>query len=260
VVIDNTSHFRMEKDIALVVPEVNESALKDYKKTNIIANPNCSTIQMVVALNPLKKLGRIKRVIVSTDSEEIATVARDYGAESPFMRPAELARDDSPEWLAWRHALKWLLEDEGRLPDAMVSLPATAPLRQPEDIENCLDAFEGGQVDVVVTATSAHRNPWFNMVTIDQHGAAALVNSPEPGTINRRQDTPPVYDLTTVAYVARPHFVLSQPGIFAGRVKAVRVPSERSIDIDTLLDFRMAEFLLNPKYTSPLKQKQTCFA
>jgi N-acylneuraminate cytidylyltransferase len=189
---------------------------------------------------------RIRRLIVSTDDLKIARVALEAGAEVPFIRPAELARDDSPEWLAWRHALQWLHEDEGRLPDAMISLPATAPLRQPEDIENCLDAFEGGHVDVVVTATSAHRNPWFNMVTIDQHGAAALVNSAEPGTINRRQDTPLVYDLTTVAYVARPQFVLSQSGIFAGRVKAVCVPPERSIDIDTLLDFRMAEFLLDP--------------
>ena len=66
VVIDNTSHFRMEKDIPLVVPEVNASALKDFRKTNIIANPNCSTIQMVVALAPLHRANPIKRVVVST--------------------------------------------------------------------------------------------------------------------------------------------------------------------------------------------------
>jgi aspartate-semialdehyde dehydrogenase len=66
VVIDNTSHFRMEKDIPLVVPEVNAAALKDFRKTNIIANPNCSTIQMVVALAPLHAVNPIKRVVVST--------------------------------------------------------------------------------------------------------------------------------------------------------------------------------------------------
>jgi N-acylneuraminate cytidylyltransferase len=159
------------------------------------------------------------------------------------MRPEELARDDSPEWLAWRHALQWLEADEGRLPEAMVSIPTTSPLRLPVDIESCLDAFSTGGADIVVTVTEAHRNPWFNMVTMSSDGVASLVNSPVPGTITRRQDTPPVYDLTTVAYVARPEFVLSQPGIFAGRVKAVNVPSERALDIDTLLDFRMAEFL-----------------
>ena len=66
VVIDNTSHFRMEKDIPRVVPEVNADALKDFRKTNIIANPNCSTIQMVVALAPLHAANPIKRVVVST--------------------------------------------------------------------------------------------------------------------------------------------------------------------------------------------------
>jgi len=66
VVIDNTSYFRMDKDIPLVVPEVNSDAIKDYKKTNIIANPNCSTIQMVVALKPLHDIAKIKRVVVST--------------------------------------------------------------------------------------------------------------------------------------------------------------------------------------------------
>jgi aspartate-semialdehyde dehydrogenase len=66
VVIDNTSHFRMHEDVPLIVPEVNPEALKDYKKSNIIANPNCSTIQMVVALKPLHDLAKIKRVVVST--------------------------------------------------------------------------------------------------------------------------------------------------------------------------------------------------
>jgi aspartate-semialdehyde dehydrogenase len=66
VVIDNTSHFRMEKDIPLIVPEVNPKAIGDYKKRFIIANPNCSTIQMVVALKPLHDLAKIKRIVVAT--------------------------------------------------------------------------------------------------------------------------------------------------------------------------------------------------
>lgn len=66
IVIDNTSHFRMEPDVPLIVPEVNAHALKDYKKRNIIANPNCSTIQMMVALKPIHDVAKIKRVVVST--------------------------------------------------------------------------------------------------------------------------------------------------------------------------------------------------
>lgn len=66
VVIDNTSHFRMDKDIPLVIPEVNPGALKDYANRNIVANPNCSTIQMLMALKPLHDAAKIKRVVVST--------------------------------------------------------------------------------------------------------------------------------------------------------------------------------------------------
>lgn len=187
---------------------------------------------------------RIARVIVSTDSDEIAAVAREYGAEVPFMRPAELARDDSPEWLAWRHALNFLLNKEGALFDVMVSVPTTAPLRLPLDIENCLDEYEKGDADMVITVTDAHRNPYFNMVKAEAGGTVGLVIRPR-SAIARRQDAPAVYDIATVAYVARPEFVMTRNATFEGRVRAVQVPAERAIDIDTLLDFQIAECLLN---------------
>jgi len=189
-------------------------------------------------------INRIERVIVSTDSEEIAAVARAYGAEVPFIRPAELARDDSPEWLAWRHALAFLVETAGSLPEAMVSVPATAPLRLPLDIENCLDQYEKGDADVVITVTDAHRSPYFNMVKANLDGTVGLVIPPQ-SAIARRQDAPAVSDMATVAYVVRPEFAMTHTAIFEGRVRAVHVPSERAIDIDTLLDFQIAECLLN---------------
>jgi len=187
---------------------------------------------------------RIERVIVSTDSEEIAAVARDYGAEVPFIRPAELARDDSPEWLAWRHALNYLHETDGGLPEVMVSVPVTAPLRLALDIENCLDEYEKGDADIVITVTDAHRSPFFNMVKTNADGTVGLVNPPQ-SAITRRQDAPVVYDMATVCYVANPKFVMTHNATFEGRVKAVQVPTERAIDIDTLLDFQIAESLLN---------------
>jgi CMP-N-acetylneuraminic acid synthetase len=194
-------------------------------------------------------VNQIERVIVSTDSEEIAAVARDYGAEVPFIRPEELARDDSAEWLAWRHALNYLLESTGALPEIMVSVPATAPLRLPLDIENCLDEYEKGDVDMVITVTDAHRNPYFNMVKTCADGTVGLVNPPQ-SAITRRQDAPVVYDMTTVCYVAKSTFVMNQNAIFEGQVKAVHVPIERAIDIDTLLDFQIAESLLDKREQS----------
>ena len=186
----------------------------------------------------------IRRIIVSTDSDEIAEVATQYGAEVPFMRPSHLAEDDSPEWLSWQHALDFIRNDEGLLPDAFVSVPVTAPLRQPEDIERCLERFSEGNADVVVTVTDAHRNPYFNMVTAEPNGPLGLVIPPR-NLISRRQDAPKVFDMTTVAYVAKAEFVMTHESIFAGHVKGVHVPVERSIDIDTLLDFEIAEFLFN---------------
>lgn len=198
------------------------------------------------AIEQSRAVPRIRRVVVSTDDPVIADVARAFGAEVPFLRPAELAQDHSPEWLAWRHALEWIQEDEGALPEVMVSVPVTAPLRLPIDIEHCLDAYAAGGADMVVTVTEAHRNPYFNMVKQNPDGTVGLVMPPTAG-ISRRQDAPAVYDMTTVAYVANPDFVLRESTVFAGRVKAVQVPLERAVDIDTLLDFEWAEWLLQKR-------------
>ena len=198
------------------------------------------------AIEHAQAVKRIHRVIVSTDSEEIAAVAREFGAEVPFLRPEYLARDDSPEWLAWRHALQYLEDTEAALPDAMVSVPTTAPLRLPIDIENCLDEYSKGGADVVITVTDARRNPYFNMVKPNADGTVDLVIPPPSGVV-RRQDVPPMYDVATVAYVANPTFVFSHESTFAGRVRAVHVPVERSIDIDALLDFEIAEMLISKR-------------
>jgi len=187
---------------------------------------------------------RIVRVIVSTDSEEIAEVARQYGAEVPFIRPEKFSKDDSPEWLAWQHAIKYLMEETEVLPELMISLPATAPLRIEIDIENCLDEYEKGGSDVIITVTDAHRNPYFNMVKTNEDGTVGILNSID-SKISRRQDAPEVYDMATVCYVVKPKFVIDNSSIFEGRVKAVHIPSERAIDIDTLLDFQITESLLN---------------
>lgn len=195
------------------------------------------------AIAHAQAVNRIRRVIVSTDSPEIAEHARQAGAEVPFLRPEVLARDDSPEWLAWQHALQFLLDTEKRLPNVMVSVPTTAPLRLTQDVEQCLDIFSEGGCDCVVTVSEAHRNPYFNMVRLDGAGCATIA-SPLPAGVTRRQDAPAVFDMTTVAYAANPQFVMRAKSIFDGRVKAVHIPLERAIDIDTLRDFELAEFEL----------------
>ncbi|MGI9211871.1 MAG: cytidylyltransferase domain-containing protein [Methylococcaceae bacterium] len=198
------------------------------------------------AIDQARSVSRIERVIVSTDCFEIAGVAKSYGAEVPFMRPKKLAQDTTPEWLAWQHALEYLSTVENYHLDAFVSVPATAPLRLPVDIDKCLDVYSNGDADVVITMTDAHRNPYFNMVKIKEDTTVELVIPPEDA-VNRRQDAPSVYDMTTVAYVAKPSFVMNHDSIFQGRVKAVHIPQERSVDIDTAYDFEWAEWLIRKR-------------
>ncbi len=195
------------------------------------------------AINTALQTERISRVIVSTDSEEIAQVALDQGAEVPFMRPKELAQDTSPEWEVWRHALRFLEKNGQGAFSGLVVVPPTAPLRKTDDLNKCIDEYEKGTVDVVITVSDAHRSPYFNMVTHDSDGYSRLVLPPQE-RIFRRQDAPVVYDMTTVAYVARPQFIMDHNSIFEGKVRSVRIPIERALDIDTEFDFKIAECLL----------------
>ena len=195
------------------------------------------------SINIAKLIDRISRIIVSTDSEEIAKVALEYGAEVPFMRPKELAQDDSPEWLVWKHAIKHVESYGNEDIDAIIVLPVTAPLRSVKDVNSCIDLFEESEVDSVITVSEANRSPYFNMIVNNDSGYASLVISPE-NQITRRQDAPEVFDMTTVAYVVNTNVVKLSNSIFEGKVKSIIIPQERSIDIDTLLDFKIAECLV----------------
>jgi CMP-N-acetylneuraminic acid synthetase len=200
-----------------------------------------------------KSVKRVDRVIVSTDSEEIARIAREYGAEVPFMRPAALATDNSPEWLSWQHSLKYLKNTDGCLPDLMLSIPTTAPLRNVKDIDKVIDEYKKSDTDIVIVVTESHRNPFFNIVKEGVDGYVDLFGSGDE-VLSRRQDCPKAYDITTIAYAARPSFVLNKNSIFEGRVRQVIVPQERSIDIDTLLDFEIAEYMFKKNESKIVKK------
>ena len=184
-----------------------------------------------------QSLSEVKHVFVSTEDQEIAEVAVSFGAEV-ILRPVEFARDESPEWLAWQHAIKIVQKKFGRF-ERFLSLPTTAPLRKQQDVQRCLDRLDA-ETDVVITMAPASRSPWFNMVRQETTGNLQLLVD---GNYISRQDAPIGYDVTTLAYVLRPEFVLSNQRYWDGRVKGVEVPPERAIDIDTPLDLEIARFL-----------------
>ena len=200
------------------------------------------------AIETAQAVAGIDRLIVSTDSNEIAAASLAAGAEVPLPKPVGLASVDSPEWLSWRHVLSFLKETEGVLPEAMVSVPTTSPLRLASDIEACITAYQQVGWDAIVTVTQAQRSPYFNMVRMDSDGQARIALD-SPTSFVRRQDTPQLYDMCTAAYVIHAEFVFESESLWSGRVGAVVIPQERALDIDTPFDLRLAELLLtNPIY------------
>lgn len=182
---------------------------------------------------------RVSKIFVSTDDSEIKKVANEYGA-LVIDRPDELCSDNSPELLSWKHAVE-TIEAEGDNFDVFLSLPATSPLRGEEDVNNALDSLDD-ETDVVLTVTEAARSPYFNMVERSETGDTKIAIA--SAGYARRQDVPPMFDITTVAYVARKDFVKQNTKLFYGKVKSVIVPKHRAVDIDDIYDFKLAEALL----------------
>ncbi len=187
-----------------------------------------------------QSINEIQECFVSTDSDEIAEIAKNYGAKV-IRRPTKLCDDKSPEWLSWQHAVDWVRNNISDF-DKFISLPTTAPLRLPEDVKKCLSRLDGS-TDIVLTMTESNRSPWFNMVNKDLDENLQLIIKSK-NNLTRRQDAPASYDLTTVAFVARPDFIMNNKSIWDGKTKGVMIPPERAIDVDTELDFRVAKLLM----------------
>lgn len=195
------------------------------------------------AIQVAAQLSEVSRIVVSTDDAEIAEVARRFGAEVPFLRPAELATDTAPEWKAWQHLIQQIGGGFGESPDdVLLSVPSTAPLRGVDDVQACLRRLRRGDADVAVTITPVSHHPAFNMVTREHDGAIQLAMT-LPSPVTRRQDAPPMFAIVPLAYAARAPYVLRSSGLFEGRTVAVEVPQERAVDIDTELDWAIAECL-----------------
>lgn len=190
-----------------------------------------------------QEAAQVDSVLVSTDADEISAEAAALGAEVPFRRPIELSRDDSPEWDAWKHLARHLINHGAAESDLLVSIPPTSPLRIPGDIDEAISAFQDGSFDVVLAVSESTRSPWFNMVTRGASSRVELAASVKNNPIDRRQDAPPVFNITTVVYVTTLGFVCRASRMFDGTVGSITVPPERAIDIDTELDLEIADCL-----------------
>lgn len=196
------------------------------------------------AVTQARQTRHVHRVLCSTDSDLIADEARKFGAEVPWLRPAELAQDTSREWDAWCHMVRWL-NSEGSYPTYLMAVPCVAPLRTIGDLNACTDLAVESHADVIMAVSDAHKNPWFNMVTINESTRQVrLVNEPSQRIYNR-QAAPAVYDVSTVAFIIKCDYLLRATSIYDGETRAVVLPKTHCVDIDTEDDIAYAEFLLS---------------
>jgi len=188
----------------------------------------------------------ITNVYCSTDSVQIADEALKHGALVPWLRPSELAQDNSKEWDSWCHLVNWLNSKE-IYPTYLVTVPTVSPLRTVDDLNSCVDLALSSKADVVMAVSEANRNPWFNIVTIDQEtNQVRIVNEPKTKIYNR-QAAPPVYDVSTVTFVINCEFLLKSKSIYDGETRALVLPRSHCIDIDTEDDIEYADYLLKKR-------------
>ena len=179
-------------------------------------------------------------VVVSTDSNEIARTAEEFGAEAWFLRPLDLATDHSPKVPAIRHALIESEKYYGSLFQTIVDLDVTSPLRKVEDIINAFQQFQNEKPDVLISVSKARKNPYFNMVEIDKGFVKKVKNKKN---IFRRQDAPKVYEMNASIYIWKREFLLNSNELFTDKMSVYIMPEERSIDIDTEFEWEIVEFL-----------------
>lgn len=188
----------------------------------------------------------IDRVVVSTDSEDIAHVARRFGGEVPFLRPAELARHETPIWPVLRHALRMIEEEEQRAYDFLLLLDPTSPAREQADVRDAYMRLVGKvDADGVVAVSRPTFNPIWHCVVEKDGWMSDLFES--GARYQRRQDVPPVYRINGALYLWRTEFVRRVEGgdwRSGGRHIMVEIPEIRAMSIDTLEQFQQAEVLV----------------
>jgi CMP-N-acetylneuraminic acid synthetase len=195
------------------------------------------TIEMASACSTLD------RVIVSTEDQEIAEIARQYGAEVPFIRPGELAQDDTPDLPVYQHALSWLAEHEGYRPDIVVWLRPTTPLRTVQDVEAAIQLLIETGADCVRSVSLAEHHPYW-MKQLDGDRLVPFIDGVDESEYYRRQLLPPAYRLNGAVDVTWCRTAIEKGLLYGGDVRGYVMPAERSIDLDSELDFALAELLL----------------
>jgi len=188
------------------------------------------------------EVSELDRVIVSTDDEEIAEVAKKYGAEVPFIRPKELARDETPTLPVLQHAIEYLEKNDNYMPDIVVLLYATSPLLKAERITEAIGLMKARGFDSVISVVEDRKHYW-----IEKNGRYERLY---PKVLKNRQFVKPLFKENGAIYVCKRDLVMEEDEIVGENVGLLVMEEDESIDIDELLDFKFVEFLLNERSKS----------
>ena len=211
---------------------------KGIKNKNIYKINKKPLIQYTIDI--AKKICRESDIYVSSDSNKIINIAKKNNI-SFIERPKSISGDSSIELDAWKHAINYLNYEKKIYFKKFISLPTTSPLRSVNDVKKCIRMLDKN-VDIVVTVTKAKTYPWFNMLEKNSLGYFNLIYNKK--LFFNRQEAPLLYDMTTVAYVTKPEYIIKTNHILKGKVKSILIPEERSLDIDTMFDMKLAKMLI----------------
>lgn len=180
----------------------------------------------------------IDRLILSSEDAEIISVAQKWGCEVPFIRPAELAEDDTPSIETVIHAINKI----GESYDYIVLLQPTSPLRSVNDIDDCIGYCVQKDADVCISVSVVEKNPYW-MYTLNQAGKLISLLQSET-YISRRQDLPPIYAPNGAIYIAKTEYIKKEKHFLTEHSLAYIMTPENSWDIDNELDFLICSLLI----------------
>ncbi|PJZ70290.1 flagellar modification protein B [Leptospira perolatii] len=217
---------------------------KGIKNKNIRVINNLPLI--AYSILQAQEAGIFDYIAVSSDSQEILNVASQYGVKFLIERPLEFALDTSAKIPAIRHCVESVENMTKKKFDTLVDLDATSPLRLSSDIVAAVSMMEDKNCSNVITGCVARRSPYFNLVEMNENGFVKL-SKPLEKPIVRRQDSPRCFDMNASIYAWKRDVFLKEPKVFYDDTIIYEMPDERSIDIDSELDFQIVEFLLKKR-------------
>ena len=190
-----------------------------------------------------KKVKYFENIFVSSDSEKIKKISN-FEKVQFDQRPKYLSGDKTSELKVWKYSLKkFIKENKVKINDNIVILPCTSPLRRKIDVLNMIKKFKSSKLNGLVAVTKSKKNPFFNMIKLSPTNKIVKL-MPDNNKVNRRQDAPDVYDITTNCYIFRISYILKTDHIFQNSIEGYEVPYYSTIDIDDKFDFQLAKKLM----------------